>query len=208
MGFFSFRRVRRGSPIVVVSGLPRSGTSMTMQMLHAGGLPILADGIRAADVDNPRGYFELDAVKSLHERQDLGWLRDARGKAVKIISYLLTWLPETYEYRVLFMRRDLDEIVASQQTMIANRSGPSGPVEPRATVDAMRTKELYADHLAAVARFLARRPCFTVLDVDYRDALARPRDAAGRIAGFVDAGLNVDAMVAAVDPALHRNRQK
>jgi hypothetical protein len=181
---------------------------MTMQMLGAGGLPILSDGRRTADVDNPRGYFELDAVKSLHESQDLGWLRDAPGKAVKVISYLLTWLPETYEYRVLFMRRDLDEIVASQQTMIANRADKPQPAGAPERIDATRMKELYGDHLATTAGFLARRPCFTVIDVDYRDVLASPRDAASRIAAFVDAGLDVDAMAAAVDPDLYRNRQK
>jgi len=200
MRAFPWRRLRRGAPIVVVSGLPRSGTSMTMQMLAAGGLPIVSDAIRGADVDNPRGYFELDAVKSLHESQDPAWLRDARGKGIKIISYLLTWLPERYDYRVLFMRRDLDEIAASQRTMIANRRDPAG------APDALRTKQLYADHLAEVGRFLTRRACFVVRDVDYRDVLARPHDAASGIAAFLDMRLDVDAMAAAVDPSLYRNR--
>ena len=91
------RRARYGRPIVVVSGLPRSGTSMAMKMLHAGGLEVVTDGIRAADESNPKGYYELEAVKGLDKKVDTAWLKDARGKAVKIISFLLTWLPEHHD---------------------------------------------------------------------------------------------------------------
>src|SRR5829696_2465105 len=107
------RRLRRGSPIVVVSGLPRSGTSMTMKMLEAGGLPVITDGLRTADESNPNGYYELEDVKTLSAEGDGAWLAGARGKAVKVISFLLTYLPESYDYQVIFMRRDLNEIVAS-----------------------------------------------------------------------------------------------
>ena len=106
------RRLRRGAPVIVVSGLPRSGTSMAMRMLQAGGVPILTDGLRQPDACNPNGYYELERVKELDKGHDAGWLGEARGQALKIISFLLTYLPETYDYQVIFMRRDLDEIVA------------------------------------------------------------------------------------------------
>src|SRR6185369_4839956 len=100
------RAMHRPTPIIVVSGLPRSGTSLMMQMLHAGGVPIAADHLRAPDEHNPRGYFELEAVKTIHESRDLKWLEDVRGKAIKIVSFLLGWLPESNDYLLLFMRRD------------------------------------------------------------------------------------------------------
>src|SRR5213593_4363024 len=128
MGSFDHvvRRLRYGKPIVVVSGLPRSGTSMAMKMLEAGGMPILADGIRTPDISNPKGYYEFEPVKGLDKGGDVAWLAEARGKAVKIISFLLTWLPEHYDYRVIFMQRDLREVLASQNAMLAHRGEPSG----------------------------------------------------------------------------------
>ena len=116
-----FRRFRYGEPIVVVSGLPRSGTSMAMRMLEATGLTIVVDGIREADEDNPKGYFELERVKDLAQENDWEWLQEARGKAIKIISYLLKELPDDHNYKVLFMRRDLREVLASQAKMLERR---------------------------------------------------------------------------------------
>src|SRR5262247_2722612 len=102
------RRRRYGEPIVVVSGLPRSGTSMMMKMLESGGLPILSDGERKPDVDNPNGYYEVERIKRLEHETDKSWLRDARGKVVKVISFLVKDLPDDNFYQVLFLRRDLD----------------------------------------------------------------------------------------------------
>src|SRR5437764_15261399 len=116
-----FRRLRYGAPIIVVSGLPRSGTSMAMKMLDAGGVGIVTDGVRTADESNPKGYYEFEPVKELDKNGDLSWLPGARGKAVKIISFLLTYLPDTFDYQVLFMNRDIDEVLASQNKMIAAR---------------------------------------------------------------------------------------
>ena len=115
------RRLRRGRPIVVVSGLPRSGTSMAMKMIEAGGLPVVTDGLRHADASNPNGYYEFEHVKNLDKAGDLSWLAEARGKAVKIISFLITYLPEAYDYRVVFMQRDLSEVIASQNRMLDAR---------------------------------------------------------------------------------------
>src|SRR5688572_29274329 len=97
------RRWRYGQPIVVVSGLPRSGTSMAMKMLEAGGLVVVTDNVRTADDDNPRGYYEDERVKDLARDANRTWLRDARGKAIKIISFLLKDLPPDNNYKVLFM---------------------------------------------------------------------------------------------------------
>src|SRR6202035_1378734 len=134
------RRLRYGKPIIVVSGLPRSGTSMMMSMLDSGGVPVLTDGIRSSDDSNPRGYFEYEPVKELDKEGNRSWVLLARGKAVKIISFLLTWLPETCDYRVVFMQRDLDEIIASQNQMLARRGEPAGTGD-----DAMRI--VYTEHL-------------------------------------------------------------
>ena len=199
----AFRRLRYGRPIVVVSGLPRSGTSMAMKMLDAGGLDVVTDGLRAADESNPKGYFELEAVKELDKNRDTAWLKDARGKAVKIISFLLTWLPEEHDYRVVFMQRDLHEVLASQNKMLVQRAEAPGTPE-----DDARLREHYEKHLAKVHRFLASRSCFSVLRVDYQRALEHPREEAERINEFLGGGLDVDRMAAVGDPLLYRNRRK
>jgi hypothetical protein len=194
------RRIRYGRPIVVVSGLPRSGTSMMMRMLAAGGVTVLEDGVCTADVSNPNGYFEFEPVKELDKDGDLTWLPGARGKAVKIISLLLTWLPETYDYRVLFMHRDLDEILASQRAMLAKRG------EPADGADDARMRQLYTSHLQQTERLLAGRRCFRTLHVQYRDVVTAPAAAAERVATFLDLPLDRAAMATAVDAGLYRNR--
>jgi hypothetical protein len=194
------RRVRYGQPIVVVSGLPRSGTSMMMRMLAAGGVPTVVDGQRVADISNPNGYFEFEPVKGLDKDGDLSWLPGARGKAVKIISFLLTYLPESYDYRVLFMHRDLGEVLASQRKMLVERG------EAEALAEEAGARQLYTEHLAQVERFLAGRDCFRSLAVQYGQAVADPAATAARVADFLDRPLDRPAMVQAVDGALYRNR--
>jgi hypothetical protein len=193
---------RRGPAIIVVSGLPRSGTSMAMRMLEAGGMALVADGLRTPDDDNPRGYFEFEPVKRLHTDADLAWLASAGGKAVKIVSFLLTWLPETYDYRVVFMHRDLHEVVSSQQAMLVKRGEP----DAGSGKSAAETLKIYEEHLAQVERFLARRACFTTLGVDYAAVLANPDDEAARMGHFLGGRLDVAAMAAAVEPTLRRQR--
>ena len=130
----AYRRLRYGEPIVVVSGLPRSGTSMAMKMLEAAGLSMVVDGLREADEDNPKGYFELERVKDLANETDWSWLDSARGKAIKIISYLLKELPDTHNYKVIFMRRDLNEVLASQAKML-DRRGESNETDNERMID-------------------------------------------------------------------------
>ena len=188
------QRFRRAPGIIVVSGLPRSGTSMMMRMLAAGGVPILTDDRRAPDANNPLGYFEFEPVKDLASGAEPRWLDQARGKAVKIVSFLLTWLPETHEYQVIFMRRGLREMTASQRDMLGE------PGEPG------RLERVYADHLEEVDRFLARRTCFSTLEVEHGHVIAHPEDEARRIAAFLGRPLDVSAMASAVDPRLYRHK--
>src|SRR4029077_16584122 len=164
------RRVRYGRPIVVVSGLPRSGTSMMMQMLQGGGLEILTDAVRMPDASNPKGYLEFEAVKDLDKGPAPAWLGQARRKAVKIVSSLVTWLPETYNYQVIFMRRDLDEVIASQNKMLVSRGTP-----PDSSQDE-QVRALYARHVEDTLRFLRARPSVSTLVVDYAETLSNPAD--------------------------------
>jgi hypothetical protein len=195
------RRLRYGRPIVVVSGLPRSGTSMLMKMLQAGGVSILSDGIRKADESNPNGYFEFEPVKTLDRDNDPSWLPGAKGKAVKIISFLLTWLPETYDYNVIFLRRNLDEVIASQGKMLIQNG-------QREEADADRMDQIYRQHLQQVDRFVSARRCFRRMDVDYHEVLRNPAAQATRISAFLGGKLDIDRMTAGVDGRLHHVRRE
>jgi len=194
-----YRRIRYGDPLVVVSGLPRSGTSMMMQILEAGGLEIVADFERAADPDNPEGYYELERVKKIDRGGDTAWLRDVRGKVIKIVSHYLPYLPDTNNYRVIFVHRDLGEVLASQAKML-KRSGE------QATGDDERLKRLFTEHLAEAARELAGRACFETLDLKHRETIQSPQTAMALINRFLGGGLEEKAMAEVVDPDLYRNR--
>ena len=193
-----WRRLRYGRPIVVVSGLPRSGTSMAMKMLEAGGMQIVTDGERRADEDNPRGYYEDERVKELAKATDKSWLRASRGRAVKVISFLLKDLPPNQNYKVILMRRDLSEVLASQRKML-DRRGETDDTPDERMVD------LWQDQLWRVNYLLRHAPQFDWVELDYREALRNPGAAAARIAELVD-GLDEQAMAEVVDPALYRNR--
>jgi hypothetical protein len=196
------RRLRYGRPIVVVSGLPRSGTSLMMQMLKAGGLEILTDALRTADASNPKGYFELEAVKDLDKGGPTAWLAGARGKAVKIVSPLVRRLPSTYDYRVVFMERDLGELVASQNRMLADRGTPQDDAEND------RITTIYRAHVDETLRILRARRCFSTLVVNHGEAVARPAEVAARVNAFLGGRLDVSRMAAVADPALYRNRSR
>jgi hypothetical protein len=173
---------------------------MAMKMLEAGGVPVLTDGQRRADDSNPNGYYEFERVKDLDKPGDTAWLAEARGKAVKIISFLLTHLPETYDYQVVFMRRDLGEVVSSQNRMLDARGAERGAEDAR-------TRALYEQHLEQVARFLSNRACFSHLSVAYEQAVASPREQAARINAFLGGRLDEVRMAAVADAALYRNRR-
>lgn len=185
--------------VIVVSGLPRSGTSMMMRMLDAGGVPILTDHERRADDDNPTGYYEFERVKKLRQG-DHEWLSDARGKAVKIISSLLPHLAPGLQYKIIFLRRALPEILASQRQMLVRRGEPADPAEdaPMAAV--------YEKHLAYINRWLSEQPNLEVLYVDHQQAISEPKPVAARVNGFLGGHLDETAMAAAVEPRLYRQR--
>jgi hypothetical protein len=195
----TYRRLRYGQPIIVVSGLPRSGTSMAMKMLQAGGLPLVTDGQREADEDNPKGYFEFEPVMNLARDDDKSWLAGAHGKGVKIISTLLRELPADHNYRVVFMRRDLQEILASQAKMLERR-------EEGSDIDDERMLEVFENDLWRAGYLLENGPQFRVLPVHYTEVLAQPLEQARRLAAFLGGNLDIDKMAAVADPDLYRNR--
>jgi hypothetical protein len=193
-------RQDRGEPIVVVSGLPRSGTSMMMRMLEAGGVAILSDGERTADVDNPKGYFELERIKNLEKETDKSYLRAGRGKAVKAISFLIKDLPDENDYRVIFMRRDLDEVLASQDKMIARLDQGDTSAEKEAM------KEAYRNDIVRTRLLCKNRPNFDLIEVHYKTAIEDPAAAGRSVNAFLGGHLDEAAMHEAVDASLYRNR--
>jgi hypothetical protein len=184
--------------IVIVSGLPRSGTSLMMHMLQAGGVPLLTDEQRPADADNPQGYWEYAPVKRLHE--DNTWMAQAEGKAVKVISALLQHLPSHHTYKIIFMQRPMSEVLASQ-TMMLQRRG-----ESKGQADDQTLGTIFTQHLDRTMRWLAAQKHMTVLPVQYHAALAEPVATATQVADFLALPLAITAMAQTVDPQLYRQR--
>jgi hypothetical protein len=184
--------------ITIVTGLPRSGTSMMMQMLAAGGMPVLTDGARPADTDNPRGYLEFEPAK--RTARDAGWVAAAAGKAVKLVHLLLPDLPAGYQYRVLFMHRDMEEVLASQRAML-ERLGRRG-----AELSPQRLAAAFSEQLRRVGDWIARQPHVSALDVEYHRVIESPSTEARRVNQFLGGSLDETKMAAAVDPSLYRRR--
>lgn len=195
-------RLRYGRPVVLVSGLPRSGTSMLMQMLEKGGMPIVTDQVRTPDEDNPKGYHEFERIKELDKTSDKAWLKNYRGQVIKTISFLLQDLPLDLNYQVLFMRRSLEEVLRSQNKML-ERSGAAGTLVPD---DKMRAN--YEFHLKKVYYWLNHTPNFQTLYLDYSAVVEDPGREARRIDAFLGRGLNIEAMAGAVESNLYRNRKQ
>jgi hypothetical protein len=193
-------RIDVKNSVIVVSGLPRSGTSMVMSMLEAGGLPLLKDGIREADDDNPKGYYEFERVKKLREG-DVAWLPEAQGKVVKIISYLLLSLPETYTYRVLFVRRKLPEIIASQRKMLIRRGEDPDKVSESELTD------ILSKHLDQVDAWIADQSNIERIDIDYNRMIQEPQKDIERINAFLGGSLEIGKMAQVIDPNLYRQRK-
>src|SRR5512136_1126708 len=164
--------------VTIVSGLPRSGTSMMMKVLEAGGLPPLTDNLRTADEDNPKGYYEFERVKQL-PKGDVAWLPDAEGKAVKVIAALLPSLPDGYHYRVIFMQRAMAEVLASQRQMLIRRGE-----DPNKIPDDMLAK-LFEKHLKQVNDWVSQQPHVERLDVNYNEMLKDPQPFVEQIDAFL-----------------------
>jgi hypothetical protein len=184
--------------ITIVSGLPRSGTSLMMQMLAAGGLTLLTDRERRPDIDNPRGYCEWEPIKLLPREPHR--IDEAEGKAVKVISQLLLSVPRGRNYQLIFMERPLPEVLASQDEMLKRR----GTVQP---VDHALLTSAFRDHLQEIIAWLERREDIPVCRMGYRGVLRDPGGSAKTICDFLGLDLNVEAMALEVDPALYRNRR-
>ncbi len=185
-------------PIVVVSGLPRSGTSLMMRVLEAAGLPILQDGTRPPDESNPHGYYEHSAVR--RTAVDPSWLEHASGHAVKVIHALLEHLPRDRRYAVILMRRPIDEVVGSQDRMLA-RLGRDAGLLPSA-----RVGSVLAVQLAAAIELLEREDCFTWMSVDFPELIARPAETIRSVIDFLGLRARASDLTRLVDPSLHRER--
>ncbi len=172
---------------------------MVLQMLEAGGVDVLSDGERQSDDDNPRGYYELEAVKKT--KDDPSWLERTPGKAVKLISQLLYDLPEGTSCRVIFLRRQMGEILASQRKML-ERKGEAGGSEAD---DGMMAR-IFESHLGEVLEWVREREGLELMEVWYGDVLQETERVAGEMAVFLERELNVEAMTKVVDGDLHRNR--
>ena len=185
-------------PITIVSGLPRSGTSMMMKMLAEGGMPVITDELRGADSDNPNGYFEFETVRQM-SAGNVEWLADANGKAVKVISALLEYLPSNYSYKIIFLEREIKEILESQRKMLSNRNRK--PTGDEAEIEMQIQK-----HLSAMKPWLVRQPNAEVLFVNYNTLMTEPEPVCEQISEFLDLPLNQARMLAVPDKQLYRNR--
>lgn len=185
--------------IIIVTGLPRSGTSMMMQMLEAGGIPILKDDIREPDEDNPKGYYEFERVKKI--ANDQSWLEEAKGKAVKMVSALLPQLPGSYTYKLIFMHRRMEEILASQKVMLSRRNQPPDKVGDE------KMAVFFRNHLAQIDKWITEHPNVDVVHIDYNDMVSGPLKQVERINEFLGNGLDTAKMVSVVDQRLYRERK-
>lgn len=185
--------------IYIVSGLPRSGTSLMMQMLEAGGASIFTDKIREADENNPKGYYEHEAIKNL--QKDNRFIKEGVGKTMKIIAQLLQYLPAQFEYKIIFMQRDLPEIIASQQKML-QREGK------RSKTDAvpLHLYQQYEKTLEKIKQWGEKSPNVSICFVDYKDVIDSPFEQAFRINEFLNENLQVEKMIHAVDANLYREK--
>jgi predicted ATPase len=184
--------------VVIVSGLPRSGTSMMMKMLAQGGMPIVQDGEREADEDNPNGYFEIELSKKLKDG-NINWIYEAQGKAVKVISYLLEFLPSDLTYDIIFMEREIHEVLASQKKMLQRRNEAS-------VISDEEMESQFRSHLKAVKYWAARQPNMRVQYIHYTQTVTEPADVANQVAEFLNKPLDTNAMQSVPSENLYRNR--
>jgi hypothetical protein len=194
-----FKTEEKNDFITIVSGLPRSGTSMMMQMLEAGGMEIVTDNIRKPDEDNPRGYYEYERVKKIKE--DKSWLNECRGKAVKMVSMLLYDLPLDRKYKIIFMKRDMEEMLASQRVMLERLGQKGGDVSD----EEMGKK--FEKHLCQVEEWIARQENIDVLYVKYNDVLNDSQKYAEIVSKFLGKSLDVEKMANVIEKSLYRQRK-
>lgn len=186
--------------IIVVSGLPRSGTSMMMKMLEAGGQPILTDNLREADANNPNGYYEFERVKQLTD-SDFAWIPEAAGKVVKIVTGLIMNLPSEHKYKVIFMQRAMKEVLSSQKKMLGRLGKEDDKVEDE------KMKKIYQQHLKDVNVWISKQPNIEVVYVNYNTMLRNPLDSLRKVNEFLGGEMDMDVMVGVIDKKLYRERK-
>jgi len=186
--------------VTIVSGLPRSGTSMMMEMLDKGGLEVLTDQVRKADEDNPKGYYEYERVKQLPH--DTGWLDEAKGKAVKVLGELIKHLPGDYYYKIVFMERNLDEIIESQTKMLKRK----GEDPEDTSKDELR--ETFKNYRKILKKQISSSPNMEVIYVNYNDIMSHPEPVIESISAFFDGELDTKKMLSVIDEELYRNRKE
>lgn len=194
-------RPKSAGEIIVVSGLPRSGTSMMMKILEAGGLDVFTDHERVPDEDNPQGYYEFERVKALRTG-DSTWVPMAAGKAVKVISALLEFLPPPYTYKIIFMRRNLDEVLASQRQMLIRSGEDPGKVSDE------EMKKLFRAHLEKVETWLAAQPHMQALYLSYNDLLDAPEPHLAQVQAFIGKEMSLPGMAQVIQHSLYRQRSQ
>ncbi|MGV9197518.1 MAG: sulfotransferase [Promethearchaeia archaeon] len=182
--------------IIVVSGIPRSGTSMAMQILESGGVPVFTDKKRTPDVNNPKGYYEVEAVKRLDKDNSI--IKKTQGKAVKVISHLLPHLPEQFRYKLIFMKRDIVEVIRSQQKMLG-KDPDDYPEE---------LEDIFRKDIANSTSWANSRENVDLIILDFSDMVRNPEQEIEKIIEFLDLNLDKDAMVSVVDPSLYRSKVK
>lgn len=193
------KKSRKENKIVVVSGLPRSGTSLMMSMLDAAGFPPMQDDVRTADDDNPKGYYEYERVKKMPDG-DTAWLKDAKGKAVKVITALLKHLPRKHKYDLVIMRREISEILASQRKMLERRGEDPNKVGDKEMAD------LFSKHFDDVLEWIGQQKNIRSLEINYNQLLIDPRAQVEQLNRFLGGELDTDAMLEKIDPKLYRQR--
>ena len=194
-----FKTKERNDFITVVSGLPRSGTSMMMRMLEAGGMEVMTDNIRKSDKDNPRGYYEYERVKKI--KKDAAWLGECHGKAVKIVSLLLYDLPPNRKYKVIFMKRNMEEMLASQRVMLERLE------KKEDDTDDQKMAEKFEKHLRQVKVWLNKQGHIDVLYVQYHKVIEDAQNYAKIVNDFLGRELNVEKMAKVVERSLYRQRK-
>lgn len=199
-----FRFFKRGTTadefITVVSGLPRSGTSMMMRMLETGGMPVLIDHIRIPDESNPKGYYEFERVKQMQDG-NTGWIAEGKGKVVKIISALLEFLPPEHQYRIVFMQRNMNEILASQREMLLRRGEPTDRVSDE------QLTSFYQEHLARTRTWIAEQPNMQVIYLHYNQIMENPQAPVTQLCKFLQPfPLDPQKMLSVVEASLYRQR--
>jgi hypothetical protein len=183
---------------IIVSGLPRCGTSMMMQMLELGGMPIVSDHVRKADDDNPLGYYEFEKVKEI--KKNSSWLDNCIGKAFKMVSALLYYLPKDRKYKVIFMKRRMEEMLVSQKVMLKRRGIKTDSVSD----EKMSIK--FENHLQKIEKWLTIQNHIDTVYINYNDVIQNPYENANRINRFLGNSLNVDNMASVVKKSMYRQK--